>query len=205
MALYQDRSQVDPLLVTKSIFPGHSAVSRLRRLLISIAVGATVLSIADARAQSETEFYDSGMGLLGEKKLAGAEAEFRKAVSADPRYKEAWQALADVLRTEGKLEQANAVQTIAAAAPESRSGKAPALSADQQRALSAPHGLASARAPALVALPEKAPELHAARQAPITALPRLAPKARHLIGRAVSEDGRPIPQFTVAYSGFEDV
>ena len=180
------------------------AGSRLRRLSMSIAIAAGILLVANARAQRETEFYDNGMGLLGEKKLGAAEAEFRKAVSADPRYKEAWQALADVLRMEGQSEQANAVQRIAASAPASRSGVAPALSADQRRVLTATSGLAPAKTAALVAPRDKAPELNAAKPAAITALPPLAPKARYLIGRVVSEDGRPIPQFTIAYSGFED-
>jgi parvulin-like peptidyl-prolyl isomerase len=76
--------------MTILILPGRFAGSRLRRLSMAIAVAAGILLVADARAQSETEFYDNGVGLLGEKKLAAAEAEFRKAVSADPRYREAW-------------------------------------------------------------------------------------------------------------------
>ena len=190
--------------MTNLILLGGFAGSRLRRLSMSIAVAAGLLLVADARAQSETEFYDNGMGLLGQKRLAAAEAEFRKAVSADPRYREAWQALADVLRMEGQGEQANAVQRIAASAPASRSGAAPALSADQQRALTATPALAAVAPPSLVAPRDKAPELNAAKPAAITALPHLAPKTGYLIGRAVSEDGRPIPQFTVAYSGFEN-
>src|SRR5581483_1679248 len=99
-------------------------LSRLRRGVLSL-VAAGVFVATQARGKDETELYDSGVGLLGEKKWAAAEAEFRQAVSLDPRYREAWQALADVLRLEGKIEQADAVQKIAAASPAARSGVAP--------------------------------------------------------------------------------
>src|SRR6185295_1847768 len=43
-----------------------------------------------------------------------------------------------------------------------------------------------------------------AAPAAVVSLPSLPPKAGHLIGRAVLEDGKPVPEFTVAYHGFED-
>jgi Tfp pilus assembly protein PilF len=42
--------------------------------------------------------------LLGQKKYAEAAAQFRKSIETDPRYREAWQALADVLRAEGNAD-----------------------------------------------------------------------------------------------------
>lgn len=88
-----------------------------------------------ALAQSETDFYDSGSMLMGQKRYAEAEAEFRKSVKADPRYKEAWQALANVLRIEGKLGQAQAAAKIADAAPGARAGNPPPLTDAQKQAL----------------------------------------------------------------------
>lgn len=88
-----------------------------------------------ARAQSETESYDNGIDLMGQKKYAEAEVEFRKSITADPRYKEAWKALADVLRAEGKIQQAQAIAKMADAPPATRAGHAPPLTTEQKQVL----------------------------------------------------------------------
>ncbi len=78
-----------------------------------------------AAAEDETVLYDNAVGLLGQKRYAEAEMEFRRAMRADPRYKEAWQGLADTLRAEGKIDQAAAAQRMADAAPAARQDPVP--------------------------------------------------------------------------------
>jgi hypothetical protein len=98
------------------------------------------------RADDATTHYDTAVGLLGQKKYTEAESEFRKSIAADPRYKRAWQRLAECLRQQGHNQQAEDVSKMAAAAPDVRSGPAPALTAEQLAALGTGATGSSARA-----------------------------------------------------------
>lgn len=101
-----------------------------------VAVIAAWIALSpNLRAQSETDYYDDAIGLMGQHKYVEAEAAFRKSIHADPRYREAWQGLASALKAQGK--DAVAVERMAAAAPAARAGAAPPLTADQDAALSA--------------------------------------------------------------------
>jgi tetratricopeptide (TPR) repeat protein len=82
------------------------AVKLSKRLLLLAALAFCLGCPRAAHAGDETDIYDNGIGLMGRKKYAEAEAEFRKSIKADPRYKEAWEALTDALRAEGKPDQA---------------------------------------------------------------------------------------------------
>lgn len=120
-------------------------------IAIALAMCALFLFRADSvRADDETTYYDNATSLMGQKKYAEAEAEFRKSIHADPRYKEAWQGLADALSAEGKTAQADAARKMAEAAPAARSGPAPQLTDEQKQALGEVGG-APAPAPAAVA------------------------------------------------------
>ena len=74
-------------------------------------ISASLLFPLVCLAGSETDFYDQAVGLMGQHKYAEAEAAFRQSIHADPRYKEAWDGLAQALKAEGK--DASAVEKMA--------------------------------------------------------------------------------------------
>ena len=88
-----------------------------------------------ALAKSDTEWFDDATDLMGKKKYAEAAAAFRESVKADPRYKEAWQGLADALKAQGKTEAAARAQKQADEAKAVRAGNPPPLTEEQKKAL----------------------------------------------------------------------
>ncbi|MFT3788497.1 MAG: hypothetical protein QM770_20385 [Tepidisphaeraceae bacterium] len=106
-----------------------------RTRLACASIALLTFAAPNARAQADTEHFDTATGLMGQKDYAGAAVEYRKSIEADPRYKEAWQGLADALKAMGK--DASAAQKQADAAPAVRSGDAPALTAEQKAVLDA--------------------------------------------------------------------
>lgn len=147
--------------------------------LLRVGLGCWLLGWAAAYAlaqKSETDWYDEGVGLMGQHKLVEAEAAFRESVKADPRYKEAWVALAQVLQAEGKADQAALAKKMAEEAPAARAGAPPPLTEEQKQAL----GEAPAAPPA--APPAEAPA-PAGPPAPPAAVPPPAP-------------GQPLPPLT---------
>jgi uncharacterized protein YjbI with pentapeptide repeats len=78
---------------------------------------------------------ERGKSLMGEGLFEEAAAAFREAVRADPRDKAAWTGLANALRALGKPDAASRAKAAADAAPATREGPPPALSAEQAAAL----------------------------------------------------------------------
>lgn len=128
---------------------------RVLRVLLPLAVFFVMLLPSVARAQSEGDLYDNGVSLLGQNKFAEAEAEFRKAIHLEPRYKGAWVGLVRALEAQAK--PVGAVRKMADAAPAAWAGPAPALT-DEQKAALGEDGAAAPAAPAAVpAAPAQAP------------------------------------------------
>ncbi len=157
------------------------------------------------------------MSLFHQQKYGPAESWFRLTVKADPRYKEAWQALADTFKAEGKTTQASAAQKIADTSPDTREGEPPPLTPEQKQVLdsaapptpTAP-AVAKTAAVARVALAQKvappaaAPPVSAAAPLPhAIAFPPQSPRPGWVIGRAVFADGRPLPKFAVTVGGYD--
>src|SRR5947199_4759108 len=109
----------------------ESSMNVLQRGTLALALVAVLGIGRVCLADDETTHYDTATGLMGEKKYAEAEAEYRKSIQIDPRYKEAWQGLADALRAEGK--DATLAQKMADAAPSARAGAAPVLTDEQKQ------------------------------------------------------------------------
>ncbi|MBI5832085.1 MAG: hypothetical protein HZB16_07225 [Armatimonadetes bacterium] len=99
------------------------------------AVVALATMVAPVVAKDETEWYDDGVGAVGAGDFKAAVADFKAAVSVDPRYKQGWEALAEALTKLGRLRQAARVRAVAEKAPDARAGDPPPLNDEQKRAL----------------------------------------------------------------------
>lgn len=162
--------------------------------LLALLLPVAALHAAD---KSPEEWFDEGLGYVGENKLPEAEAALTEAVKADPRYKEAWQALAEVLEMAGKTARAKLCRQQADQAPAVRDGDPPALNPAQRIAL-IDRGGAAPPAPAQPATPAQptTPARPAAPQPTATAglqpLPTLTTKGA---------DGKPKPFAVLSKEG----
>jgi len=147
-----------------------------------------------AADKSPEEWFDDGLGYVGQQKFAEAEAALTEAVKADPRYKEAWQALAEVLELRGKTARAALCRQQAEAAPATREGDPPALTPAQRIALIDRGGGAP---PATATPPQPAQPAATADPQPVATaalkpLPALSAKGG---------DGKPKPMVTLSKHG----
>jgi len=153
-----------------------------------------------AQDKSPEEWFDDGLGYVGQQKFADAEAALTAAVKADPRYKEAWQALAEVLELQGKTARAELCRQQAEAAPATRDGNPPPLTPAQRIALidrgggtpPAPGQPAQPAPPAQPAAPAQPAPPQPAATVPLKPLPALTTKGG---------DGKTKPMVTLSQHG----
>ncbi|MBI5832943.1 MAG: hypothetical protein HZB16_11660 [Armatimonadetes bacterium] len=118
----------------------------IRHALSYLLLALVCLPGARAADRTASEWFDQGLDQLTDQKFADAEASLKEACRLEPRYKEAWSALAKAFRGQGKADLAAAALREASLAPTQRTGAPPALTDEQKQVLGAAAGAGGGKA-----------------------------------------------------------